>query len=149
MNVYVESSAVVAWLLAEPESGAVGTVLAESAHLVASDLTLCETRRALVRHEAVGRLSSDAARERRAALRSLARPWALLDIGPEVLDRAGEPFPAEPVRSPDAIHLASALLVRSHIPDLIVLSLDHRLRSAAEGLGFPVLPELAAKEISA
>jgi len=42
----------------------------------------------------------------------------------------------------DAIHLATAIYFRPHLDEpLAVCSLDRRLREAALGLGFPVLPE--------
>ena len=41
----------------------------------------------------------------------------------------------------DAIHLASALVARSAIAGLDILSLDERIRKAASLLGVRVLPE--------
>ncbi|OGP87951.1 MAG: hypothetical protein A2156_01605 [Deltaproteobacteria bacterium RBG_16_48_10] len=51
------------------------------------------------------------------------------------------PFPREPIRTMDALHLASALLLRSAISGLTMLSLDERIRTNALELGFAVLPE--------
>ena len=45
-----------------------------------------------------------------------------------------------PIRTLDAIHLATAVLARSLVPDLAVLSLDERIRGSAEQMGFQVLP---------
>ena len=42
-----------------------------------------------------------------------------------IFDRAAEPFPA-PLGSLDAIHLASAVLIRATIPDLVVVSWPQR-----------------------
>lgn len=60
-----------------------------------------------------------------------------------VVERAHKPFPAEPIRALDAIHLASALVARATISDLQILGLDDRLRNAASQLGFNILPNLA------
>lgn len=49
-------------------------------------------------------------------------------------------FPVEPVRILDAIHLASALAVRSTIPSVELLSLDDHIRRAGEQLGFRLQP---------
>jgi hypothetical protein len=49
-------------------------------------------------------------------------------------------FPSEPVRTFDAIHLASALAVRSTVPSVEPLSLDDRIRRAGEQLGFRLQP---------
>jgi hypothetical protein len=58
----------------------------------------------------------------------------------DVVERAGLPFPEEPLRALDAIHLASALLARGAQPGLQLLSLDDRVRRSAEASGFQVLP---------
>ena len=53
----------------------------------------------------------------------------------DVLARAGRAFPVEPVRTLDAIHLATALEFVATYPDLRILSFDERVRSNAEALG--------------
>ena len=57
------------------------------------------------------------------------------------MDRSRGAFPREPIRSLDAIHLATALVIRDVRPDLSVLSLDQRLRENAVALGFEVVPD--------
>ena len=65
--------------------------------------------------------------------------WDIVGLVDEVVERAGRRFPLEPVRSLDAIHLATALdLVEAH-PDLHVLTLDVRLAENARALGLPVI----------
>ena len=64
----------------------------------------------------------------------------MLPLGPAVIDRARKPFPAEPIRTLDALHLASALNAAETLDDLSVLSLDRRIRSSARALGLSVLP---------
>jgi hypothetical protein len=64
----------------------------------------------------------------------------LLRIGGEVLERARRRFPVEPVRTLDALHLASALAARAAIPGLDLLSLDQRVRDNGAALGFDLLP---------
>jgi len=73
-------------------------------------------------------------------LNRAAAHWNLLRIDSEVVDRARKPFPAEPLRALDAIHLASALIVAAHVPDLELLSFDQRIRRAARRLGFSITP---------
>jgi hypothetical protein len=58
----------------------------------------------------------------------------------EIVERARRTFPAEPIRTLDAIHLASLLAVRSAVPGVGLLSLDDRIRRAAKQLGFHVQP---------
>jgi predicted nucleic acid-binding protein len=67
--------------------------------------------------------------------------WHVLRIGPEVVDRARRSFRGEPIRTLDAIHLASAVVARSAVPGLQLLSLDERIRKAANGLGLGLQPE--------
>ena len=50
------------------------------------------------------------------------------------------PFPAEPLRALDAVHLASALITADNVPGLALLSFDHRIRRAARQLGLSLVP---------
>jgi hypothetical protein len=60
---------------------------------------------------------------------------------PEIVERARQPFPGEPIRAMDAIHLASALTARSAIVGLMFLSLDDRVRKAGKKLGLGIIPD--------
>jgi hypothetical protein len=86
-------------------------------------------------------LSLAASAELQARLATTARGWNVLPIGAAVVDRARQSFPDDAIRSLDAIHLATALVARSAIGDLVLLSLDERVRSGGTGLGFRVIPE--------
>ena len=57
-------------------------------------------------------------------------------VGP-VLNRALRPFPA-PVRTLDALHLASADFVRSQGKPVTIASYDDRLITAARQMGFEI-----------
>jgi hypothetical protein len=58
-----------------------------------------------------------------------------------VLSRARQSFPVGPVRTLDALHLASALAWDQAIGRLTVVSCDDRVRANALALGFDVVPE--------
>lgn len=75
------------------------------------------------------------ARSHGEAARSLIGRLALLEFAPPVLARALEPFP-EPVRTLDALHLASADFLRSQGQQLKVATYDERMARAARSLGF-------------
>lgn len=140
MILYAESSAVLAWLFGEDRGETVRVVLAGARRTVASDLTMLECHRAISRYVAAGGLrEADAATLRARLARDTAR-WTRLAVAGDVVERAGLPFPGEPVRALDAIHLSSALLVKATQPDLQMLSLDQRVRRCAGGLGFDVVP---------
>lgn len=67
-------------------------------------------------------------------VRALLGRVALLELAAPVLARALEPFPT-PVRTPDALHLASLEFLRSHGQTVRLASYDERLLSAARRLG--------------
>lgn len=94
----------------------------------------------LIRVVTVGELTEAEAADRRAQLSTAASRWHVLRIAQEVADRARQPFPGEPIRTLDAIHLASTLTARSTIRGLNLLSLDDGVRNAARRLGIEVLP---------
>ena len=141
MSLYAESSAVLAWLLDEAPGPDVRQLLMAAPMVVASDLTLIECDRVLLRAAALGELTEGEAADRRAHLTMAASRWHLLRISPDIVDRARQPFPGEPIRTLDAIHLASALIARSAVVGLELLSLDDRIRKAARRLGLPLRPE--------
>lgn len=140
MNLYAESSAVLAWLLDEETAPVVRQLLTDAEIIVASDLTLIECDRVLIRAIHLGELTEAEAADRRAQLSAAASHWHILRIANEVVDRARQPFPDEPIRTLDAIHLASTLVARSAVAGLNLLSLDERVRNAARKLGIEVLP---------
>ena len=140
MNLYAESSAILAWLLGEEEGTRVRRMLADAEIVVASDLTVIECDRVLLRGAALGELSEADAADRRSYLTTAASHWHVMRIGPEIVDRARQPFPGEPIRTLDAIHLASALFARTAVAKLGLLTLDDRIRRVARHLGLQVLP---------
>jgi len=140
VNLYVESSAVLAWLLGEADGGEVAGSLSAADEVIASDLTLLECDRVLIRAVATGVLTEAAAAERRHILSRAAAHWHGLRLTDEAFERARRPFPLEPIRTFDALHLSLALSARGALPDLAVLSLDRRVRENALALGLPVEP---------
>jgi predicted nucleic acid-binding protein len=140
VNLYAESSAVLAWLLDEATALSVRQLLTEAESIVASDLTLVECDRVLIRAVHLEELTEAEAADRRAQLAAAASHWHVLRIANEVVERARQPFPGEPIRTLDAIHLACALVARAALPGLTLLSLDDRVRNAAKKLGLEVLP---------
>jgi predicted nucleic acid-binding protein len=140
VNLYAESSAVLAWLLDEAAAPEVRRLLSAADVVVASDLTLIECDRVLLRAAALGELSEADSADRRAHLVAAASQWQVLHVAGEVVERARKPFPGEPIRTLDAIHLAAALTARAYLAGLSLLSLDDRVRSAGRRLGFELLP---------
>jgi uncharacterized protein with PIN domain len=140
VSVYAESSAILAWLMDEEAGGAVRRILSEAPMVLASDLTLIECDRVLHRAAALGELTEAEAADRRAHLATAAAHWHVLRIGPEVVERARQAFPGDPIRTLDAIHLSSALVARTAVAGVALLSLDERIRRTARRLGLTLLP---------
>ena len=133
--VYLETSALLAWLLAEPREQEVRRALDEAEVVVTSTLTLVEASRALHTAERGNRMREGEARRVRGLLERARAEWVTMAVSEEVLARASRPFPAEPIRTLHAIHLATALEFLGAFPDLRLLSHDRRLRDNAQALG--------------
>jgi predicted nucleic acid-binding protein len=71
------------------------------------------------------------------ATRSLIGRLVFIELEPPVLARALEPFPT-PVRTLDALHLASIEHMRLRNQPVELLTYDERLFTAAKALGIPL-----------
>lgn len=122
---YVDSSAIVKLVVAEPESQALRRYLSRRQPLVTSALARTEVARALLPGgpEAVARGHD--------ALRSI----QLLRVNDRVLTEAGRMEPAE-LRSLDAIHLASASQLGAAVKQIVTY--DERMATVARGIGWSV-----------
>ncbi len=140
MLLYAESSAVLSWLLGEERGTEVAEVLAESSGVIASDLTLVECERVLIRAWSGGSITETELADQSSELARVSTHWTRLRVDETVVERARRPFPIEPIRTLDALHLASALAGRAAAPGLRLLTLDQRIRENAERLGLPTLP---------
>lgn len=122
--IYLDSSVALAQLLAEerrpPEA------LASEA-LVSSRLLAYEI---WSRIHALGR-----ARSHGEEVDALLARVELVELSPEVLERALEPFPV-PVRTLDGLHLAAADFLRSRGVEVEIATYDRRLAAAAKAIGF-------------
>jgi len=141
VKLYAESSAILAWLLGEPAGPAVSECLDAADRILASDLTLIECDRVLIRAVATGAIPEAEGLNLQGNLARAARRWHTLRLGQDVVERARRSFPVEPVRTLDALHLSLALIAGAALPDLEVLTLDHRVRENARALGLAVAPE--------
>jgi predicted nucleic acid-binding protein len=123
---YLDSSAIVKLVVAEPESRALRTHLRRRRPLVSSALARTEVLRVLL---PAGEIALSRGRE---ALRRL----DLVRINDRVLDAAGILEPAQ-MRSLDAIHLATVQLLGEDLAQLITY--DDRMADAARSLGFKTI----------
>jgi predicted nucleic acid-binding protein len=140
MTLYAETSAVLRWLFGETNAAEIVDRLRSADKVVASRLTWIETQRVIRRAEREQRIGEADVAEILAVFTRAAAHWALLELTRDVAERAAEVFPVEPVRTLDAVHLASALFLRRSLSDLTLLSTDERIRGNGARLGFRVLP---------
>lgn len=132
---YIESSALVAALL-EHDPGVLKAPVG-SQH-VTSALTFAEAGRAIIRARADGRLSPADEQAAIRALRRFERRCFIVDVDRAVLARVRRPFPLEPIRTLDAIHLATAELIGEAPQVMTIVTRDVRVRDNARSLGYVV-----------
>jgi predicted nucleic acid-binding protein len=72
------------------------------------------------------------------AVRQLLGRISFLELSPLVLERVLEPFP-EPVRTLDALHLASIEFLRSRRIEVRLATYDRRMTAVAQALGIPLV----------
>jgi predicted nucleic acid-binding protein len=133
---YIESSALLAALL-ESDEMALKALHAEGRQ-VTSALTFAEAARAIVRARTSGRLAPAQERAAVRGLRVFARRCFVVAVTDAVLTRVGRPFPVEPIRTLDAVHLATAELLGEPPPLVTVVTRDARVRDNARALGYAV-----------
>ena len=126
--IYLDTSVVLAQILSEDR---VPTDALWNETLVSSRLLEYETWNRLHAHGAAVSHGNTA----RAVLAEL----AFLELSPIVLSRALEPFPV-PVRTLDALHLASAEYLQRQGQRLQIATYDERLLNCARRLGIDIWP---------
>lgn len=133
--VYFETSALLAWLFGEPSGVEAKSRIDAAETIVTSVLTLLEAERALIRAETMKLINPANGEKLRGLLARSKAEWILMEISEDVRRRASRFFPAEPVRTLDALHLATALLFMQAFPSLELLSYDQRILKNAAILG--------------
>ncbi|NLT68925.1 MAG: type II toxin-antitoxin system VapC family toxin [Acidobacteria bacterium] len=137
-TLYLETSALLAWMLGEPAGSQVKSSVDAAQTIVTSQLTLLEAERALIRAETQRILKAGEVERIRGLLYRSKAAWVLMEVAEEVRERASRTFPNEPIRTLDAIHLASALLFMRVFPQLELLSRDARILQNAASLGIAI-----------
>ncbi len=132
----MKSSALVAALL-ERDTAIVRTV-SRGTQQVTSALTFAEAGRAIIRARATGRLTAEEEQAAVRALRTFERRCFILDVDRAVLDRVRRAFPVEPIRTLDAVHLATVDSLGEPPPHVTIVTRDGRVRENAEALGYSV-----------
>jgi len=134
LNVYVDSSVLLRVVLGEPGRIRIWPKITRA---VSSELIRLECLRTIDRARLRLGLGDEDVADRRAAVIEALEGFALVPLGREVLERAAEPFPTM-LGSLDAVHLASALVVRDAFEELSLATHDRELATAARAEGFRV-----------
>jgi predicted nucleic acid-binding protein len=135
LTAYVDTSALLRLILREP--GALEELRACD-QLVSSELIAVESCRTIDRLRLQGALTAEEATDRLHILAEWLEAVDLVLLRPSVLSRAGEPLPMA-LGTPDAIHLATALIWRDRMAVQPMLAThDDSLGRAARAFGFDV-----------
>jgi predicted nucleic acid-binding protein len=134
MITYFDTSSLLKFIIKEIGSEENLNIWNLSDEKVCSQLTRTEMHSALMRKVREGSISASAMRTRLNAMDKLFADVVLVDITSEVIDASCELVKELPLKSADAIHLATALMVRA---DLFSSS-DKRLCAAASESGIAV-----------
>jgi predicted nucleic acid-binding protein len=100
--------------------------------------SLCSSR--LLKYELWNRMHAHGeSASRMAAASYLVSGMLLVEMVPEVLERALDPFPV-PLRTLDALHLATMHFLREQGREVVLASYDDRFTAAARALDFDIAP---------
>ncbi len=105
--------------------------IAAAPALATSRLSLVESARALLRVRSQGGVPESRLADARRELDALWTRCEIWELSPAVCDLASLLAPDKPLRTLDALHLATFLLARRRIDGLELLTADRRLEDAA------------------
>ncbi|MEI7742241.1 MAG: type II toxin-antitoxin system VapC family toxin [Chloroflexota bacterium] len=142
MNAYVDASAFVRILLLEPDAEAALACWRAAEEGYVSEIGYLEVRASLAAARRSGRTWGPDAEHDHALANELWEEVVEVTLDAAVMAEAVRVAVDRGLRTLDAIHLASALIVKGDEP-LAFVSFDLRLRAAAAAEGFVVLPEAA------
>jgi len=128
---YLETSAVLRATLETGTTPEIEQQIATARYLVTSRLTLVEANRALLRVRLDGRITETQLSDAGRALDSLWARCEIWELTATVCDLAAQVAPTRPLRTLDALHLATYLLARRRLGDVELLSADRRFLEAA------------------
>jgi predicted nucleic acid-binding protein len=133
---YIESSALIAALI-EGDATARQSIRGEGQRYT-SALTLAEYARRVVRARQAGEIDASDVRLAMTWLRRFVRGCAVINVNDTVLARVRRPFPIEPIRTLDAIHLAT-IETHPEEPALVtIVTRDKRIAANARAMGYAV-----------
>ena len=134
MNAYVDSSVLLRVILGETQQLSSWPRIEVA---VSSELIRLECLRTIDRARIKFQLADEAVSQHRADALEVIESMNLIPVATPVLERAADPFPTS-IGSLNALHLASALLIRDQYDGLLFATHDQALGIAARAMGFAV-----------
>jgi predicted nucleic acid-binding protein len=131
---YLDTSAVLRAVLESGTSPEVEERIRRARVLVSSRLSLVETCRSLLRLRALGQASDAQLAEARREAEAVWARCELWEIDAAVCEAACAVAAGRALRALDAIHLATFVVARDHLPGLELVTVDDRLREAGVGV---------------
>ena len=130
---YFDTSALIKLYVEEPGSQVVSTLVTETASVAIAKVAFVEVHAGLARRRRAGDLSVTGYDRTCRLFEEQWRTYVRLDLRDDILVQARELVRRHPLRSLDAIHLASALALRAALgQEVRFVAADGRLVQAAE-----------------
>jgi predicted nucleic acid-binding protein len=131
---YLDTSAVLRFVLESGTSPEVEELITAAPALITSRLSLVESSRALHRLQQLGQLNEAKLADAQREINAVWTRCELWELTPSVCDRARQVAPGKPLRTLDALHLATFVLARERIEGLELVTVDERLQAAREAV---------------
>jgi uncharacterized protein len=131
---YLDTSAVLRAVLESGTSPEIEELITAAPALITSRLSLVESSRALHRLRQLGQLSEAKLADAQREINAVWMRCELWELTPSVCERARQVAPGKPLRTLDALHLATFVLARERIEGLELVTVDERLQAALEAL---------------
>lgn len=140
--VYMDTSALVKLCVLETGTPLAVGLWKHADALVTSRIADAEVRSVLAAAERIGRIDAAPAAQARDRWRELWPSLGLVEVTPILAAHAGDLADRRPLRAGDALHLASALLLKE--AEMVFAAWDQRLAAAGRAEGLVVLPPTLA-----
>ena len=140
--IYFDTSALVKLCVLETGTPLAVALWEGGDNLLTSRIADIEVRAVLAAAERIGRIDAAPSAKARERWDELWPGLGKVEVTPQIADAAGALADRRPLRAADAVHLASALLVKEGSPLFAVW--DRRLANAARAEGLNVLPQAVA-----
>ena len=132
-SLYLDTSAVLRAILESGTTPELEAAISNATILHTSRLSIVEAARAIHRTRQLDRVGEAQLADSEGKIAALWARCELWELTQEICQVARHVAPGSLLRTLDALHLATFTIARRRIPDLQLLTVDERLRAAADG----------------